>query len=194
MACNDEIFEQKGLISLIQTCIQSFAYSFYFQNWELFSLFERSNFRPEVPAVEIFFTNVAKTLASLTASWPEFEPISKKFACISHEGFLKQYKAYVPSDEEFFVLIHGDMWTNNFFYKYGDSKRPTDVMLVSNWSFAFSIFAIDTHFFSLTSRWQSGFRLLSICSLWFSARRVATFHNLNGTNSFKFTTPNWRRF
>lgn len=146
---------------------QSFAYAFQLQNPDPFKLFEKSDLK--TPAIEMFLTNISKTLAALTASWPEFESISKKFAQISHEGFLKLYKACVSLDDDFFVLTHGDMWLNNFFYKYGDNKKPTEVMLVRNQIISFWIprfqFVRNFNSFSLTLLWLRGFQLLPICSL-----------------------------
>lgn len=96
----------------------------------MFKLFEKPNYRTDLPVVEIFFTNICKTLADMTNLWPGYELISNKFASVTKNAFEKQYKAYIPSDDDFFVLIHGDMWTNNLFYKYDENGKPTEIKLV----------------------------------------------------------------
>lgn len=102
-----------------------------FQEPNMFKLFEKSNYHPNFPLVETFFTNISKSLSILTSSWDGYEEISKKFASISKNGFTKQYELYIPSENDFFVLIHGDMWTNNLFYKYDERANPVEMKFVS---------------------------------------------------------------
>lgn len=91
----------------------------------------RSQYREGKPFVDTFFTNISKSLGSLTRSWAGFEEISAKLSSISMNGIKRQYPMYEPNDREIFVLSHSDMWTNNLFYKYDNDHNVADVMLVS---------------------------------------------------------------
>lgn len=132
MACNHSPFTFNGIdLNSSGPCHPNSTAFSLFQNKSLFKLHWKTHYCPESVTVETFFTNIAKTVSLLCRSWAGFETISAKLGSISHESFLRQYPMYTPSDDDFNVLCHGDMWINNFLYKYDEDQHPIGVKIVN---------------------------------------------------------------
>lgn len=102
-----------------------------FKNKLLFKRHSKTHYCSKSVTVETFFMNIAKTISLLCHSWAGFETISTKLGAISHEAFLQQYLMYPPPEDKFNVLGHGDMWINNFLFKYDANGHPMGVKIVN---------------------------------------------------------------
>lgn len=80
-----------------------------------------------------FMTLQLRTLAELVATWEGYEEIAAKLHkhCDNlTENLVETGQAKVG---EITVLNHGDLWVNNFMYKYNDEQpeKPIDAIFVS---------------------------------------------------------------
>lgn len=84
-----------------------------------------------------FMTLLLRTLADLVKTWEGFENISKKLHrhCDNLIENLVKTGKVIP--DEITVLNHGDLWVNNFLFKYAEDKpeKPIDALFVSNTCF-----------------------------------------------------------
>lgn len=131
MACNYSSFIFKGIFAWEACKLSIYISAVHFQNKSIFKGLLKPYWCPEHVTEENLYTNIAKTVSHLSRSWTGFETISAKLGAITHEAFLRQYPKYVTSDDEFNVLNHGDMWVNNFLFKYDASGQPKDIRIVS---------------------------------------------------------------
>lgn len=79
--------------------------------------------------IEGFFRNIAKTVSSAAKNWNGFGRIAEKLINIPAHAYDNAYKEYLPTENGFNVLLHGDMWSNNIMFHY-DHDKPTDIRLV----------------------------------------------------------------
>lgn len=80
--------------------------------------------------IEGFFRNIAKTVSSAAKKWNGFEHIAEKLINIPAHAYDNAYKEYLPTENGFNVLLHGDMWSNNIMFHYDQHGKPTDIRLV----------------------------------------------------------------
>lgn len=80
-----------------------------------------------------FMTLQLRTLADVVSKWSGYEAIAVKLH--RHCDNIKEnlVKTGQPIPGELTVLNHGDLWVNNFMYKYDeeDSTVPIDAIFVS---------------------------------------------------------------
>lgn len=81
--------------------------------------------------IESFFRNIATTVASAVKNWNGFEIIAKKLSNIPSHAYENMYKEYLPTENGFNVLLHGDIWSNNIMFQYNQHGQPTDIRLVN---------------------------------------------------------------
>lgn len=83
------------------------------------------------------FGGQLRYLGNLAKTWPGYEQIGEKLLRF-YDNFnnnLVNSAARRPTDIT--VLNHGDLWVNNFMFKYGQGQRPIDSLLVRNGIFFF---------------------------------------------------------
>lgn len=81
--------------------------------------------------IEAFFRNIAKTVSSAARKWCGFEKIAEKLVNVPSHVYDNIYKEYLPTNDGFNVLLHGDMWLNNILFTYDQRGQPNDIRLVS---------------------------------------------------------------
>ncbi|KAJ6647542.1 Scavenger receptor class B member 1 [Pseudolycoriella hygida] len=80
--------------------------------------------------IEGFFKSIAKTLSNTAKKWSEFEEVADKLINIPSHVYEDIYKEYLPTENGFNVLLHGDMWSNNILFHHNTQGKPTDIRLV----------------------------------------------------------------
>lgn len=80
-----------------------------------------------------FMTLQCRTLANVVSKWPGYELLAEKLH--RHCDNIKENLVTTgrPLPGEITVLNHGDLWVNNFMYKYDDEQptKPIDAIFVS---------------------------------------------------------------
>ncbi|KAH8397964.1 hypothetical protein KR222_007509, partial [Zaprionus bogoriensis] len=89
------------------------------------------------------------TLAQLVAKWPGYEALARKLRlhCDNLEENL--VRTGRPQAGEITVLNHGDLWVNNFMYKYDEQQtsKPIDAIFVDFQNSFFGSPGCDINFF-----------------------------------------------
>lgn len=100
------------------------------QRPELFDWTTRVMYK-DAKTVRRFFENIAKTVSSAARTWSGYEKVAEKLANVPSHVYDNIYKEYLPSENGFNVLLHGDMWSNNIMFHYDQNDRPIDIRIVS---------------------------------------------------------------
>lgn len=69
-------------------------------------------------------------MAEFAQTQPNLQYLHKKLPKFADTIFLKTCEAWKRDDSEFNVLLHGDLWANNFMFTYRDSHIPSDAIMV----------------------------------------------------------------
>ncbi|XP_065360924.1 uncharacterized protein LOC135954644 [Calliphora vicina] len=70
-------------------------------------------------------------VANMIKTWPTYETLSQKVLSIIPKYNSLAFELVNSKHSKFNVINHGDLWVNNFLYKYSkDSNRPIDVLFV----------------------------------------------------------------
>ncbi|XP_023305272.2 uncharacterized protein LOC111687090 [Lucilia cuprina] len=96
-----------------------------------------------------FMTLLLRTLANLVKTWEGYENISYKLH--RHCDHLIENLVQTGKEKpgELLVLNHGDLWVNNFLFKYAESRpeNPIDVLFVDFQNSFFGSPGCDINFF-----------------------------------------------
>ncbi|XP_020806211.1 uncharacterized protein LOC110182504 isoform X1 [Drosophila serrata] len=96
-----------------------------------------------------FMTLQCRTLANVVAKWPGYELLAEKLH--RHCDDIKENLVMTgrPLPGEITVLNHGDLWVNNFMYKYDDDQptKPIDAIFVDFQNSFFGSPGCDINFF-----------------------------------------------
>ncbi|XP_017093160.2 uncharacterized protein [Drosophila bipectinata] len=96
-----------------------------------------------------FMTLQLRTLANVVAKWPGYEVLATKLH--RHCDNIKENLVTTgrPLPGEITVLNHGDLWVNNFMYKYDDLQptKPFDAIFVDFQNSFFGSPGCDINFF-----------------------------------------------
>lgn len=80
--------------------------------------------------IEGFFKNIARTVSNTIKNWNGFQKIAEKLINIPSYVYDNIFKEYMPTENGFNVLLHGDMWSNNIMFHYDKQGYPTDIRVV----------------------------------------------------------------
>ncbi|KAI8122125.1 hypothetical protein CVS40_7024 [Lucilia cuprina] len=70
-------------------------------------------------------------VSDMIKNWPTYENLSQKVRSIIPKYNGLAYEVVNSKNSIFNVINHGDLWVNNFLYKYSEDKgRPTDVLFI----------------------------------------------------------------
>ncbi|XP_037815498.1 uncharacterized protein LOC119606166 [Lucilia sericata] len=70
-------------------------------------------------------------VADMIKNWPSYENLSHKVRSVIKKYNGLAYEVVNSKNSIFNVINHGDLWVNNFLYKYSeDNGRPTDVLFI----------------------------------------------------------------
>lgn len=71
-------------------------------------------------------------VANMIRKWPSYESLADKVLSIIPKYNELAFEVVNSQKSKFNVINHGDLWINNFLYKYDkESNKPIDVLFVS---------------------------------------------------------------
>ncbi|XP_037939831.1 uncharacterized protein LOC119672746 [Teleopsis dalmanni] len=90
-------------------------------------------------------------VADFLKTWSGFVEISRKILA-NKTQFNEKIKSIVnPKNSKVNVIMHGDLWVNNFLFRYDNDKKPNDVVLVDFQNCYIGSLGIDLNYFLYTS-------------------------------------------
>lgn len=86
---------------------------------------------------EAFIYGGFEYVANMIKSWTSYETLADKVLSIIPKYNELVFEVVNPQNSKFNVINHGDLWINNFLYKFDkNSEKPIDVVFVSiNWKY-----------------------------------------------------------
>lgn len=117
-----------------------------------FGLFNPNGKCPAI-AINVFGKGLS-TLINVVGQWSgdgyDYKSIIAKLKSLEVDFYPKILKT-VAKQAKINVLNHGDMWVNNFLFKYNEQQSPTDVIFVDYQMSFYSSPGIDVNYFLNTS-------------------------------------------
>lgn len=113
--------------------------------------FDTGIFNRKTSAFTTYFLTSLDALVNCISRWKDYEYYVEKLIKLRPHFEERARQMYEPNENDFNVLIHGDLWTNNLLYKYSDEHKPIDVQIVDYQLMCWAPAAIDLHFLFNTS-------------------------------------------
>ncbi|XP_069690891.1 uncharacterized protein [Periplaneta americana] len=122
---------------------------------ELFNTFDKSVFREDFREdIENFFAKNVRNVATEVEKWPDYgNRYATKLHNLADESVDLITESCKRKDDDFNVLIHGDLWLNNMMFRYseGTTEEPVDMRFVDLQLCHFTSPAQDLQYFLHTS-------------------------------------------
>lgn len=106
-----------------------------FQDPSVINRYKAGLFSPAIINESETFQNMfggqLKYLSNIIKTWPGYEKIGDKLYLYYKNFSTNLVKSAARRSTEITVLNHGDLWVNNFMFKYGTNhQKPIDLLLV----------------------------------------------------------------
>lgn len=96
-----------------------------------FDPFDAGMFSRKVKAFNFAFFSIYEHVVEEVKTWSGFEDYAIKLDKMRSSFIENATRCFDYTSDDFCVLNHGDVWTNNFMFKYGTKGDPEDAILVN---------------------------------------------------------------
>lgn len=107
-----------------------------------FESFELGMFSRKNPSFHDAFVSIFEVLVDEVESWTGWEKYGAKLRKLQPSFIEAVLRCFDNDPGDLAVLNHGDFWTNNLMFKYGEEGEVNDAVLVRNRHSFYSLFTI----------------------------------------------------
>lgn len=113
------------------------------KNPRMFDDLDTGFFTRKTDAFHVMFETLCDAMIEEVLTWEGYEYYSKKLVNVRKNLIKNAQRAFDNDEDDFKVLNHGDLWTANIMFTFGDLGKPTDAMLLDFQFSFFGSFALD---------------------------------------------------